>query len=360
MIGIYEMIRIDGLKFKEMLQGGAKALEMNRAIVDELNVFPVPDGDTGTNMSLTLASAVREANACGSLLIDEIALAFSKGALKGARGNSGVISSQIFRGFAVALEGKADLSPKTFAECLKKGTEIAYSAVTKPKEGTILTVVRAMAEEAQTAAKDKKIDFESFLKRVIDAGEEILQRTPDMLPVLKKAGVVDAGGRGLVTVFDGMYRTLIGEELVLISGGKVATEESAPLAAPSEEFDPLENDYEHITFQYCTEYFITHIKNEVTTAAINKYRDYLMTIGDCVLVIGDTDLVKTHVHTNHPDRALKAALGLGELDGVKIENMLEQNRKIHANDKPDKEEELKEYAMISICTGEGMANIFKI
>lgn len=180
-----------------------------------------------------------------------------------------------------------------------------------------------------------------------------------MLPVLKKAGVVDAGGRGLVTVFDGMYRTLIGEELVLISGGKVATEESAPLAAPSEEFDPLENDYEHITFQYCTEYFITHLKNEVTTAAINKYRDYLMTIGDCVLVIGDTDLVKTHVHTNHPDRALKAALGLGELDGVKIENMLEQNRKIHANDKPDKEEELKEYAMISICSGEGMANIFK-
>ncbi|HAT83844.1 MAG TPA: dihydroxyacetone kinase, partial [Clostridiales bacterium] len=353
------MIRIDGLKFKEMLQGGAKALEMNRAIVDELNVFPVPDGDTGTNMSLTLASAVREANACGSLLIDEIALAFSKGALKGARGNSGVISSQIFRGFAVALEGKADLSPKTFAECLKTGTEIAYSAVTKPKEGTILTVVRAMAEEAQSASKGKKIEFESFLKRVIDAGEEILQRTPDMLPVLKKAGVVDAGGRGLVTVFDGMYRTLIGEELVLISGGKVATEESAPLAAPGEEFDPLENDYEHITFQYCTEYFITHLKNEVTTAAINKYRDYLMTIGDCVLVIGDTDLVKTHVHTNHPDRALKAALGLGELDGVKIENMLEQNRKIHANDKPDEEEELKEYAMISICSGEGMANIFK-
>lgn len=162
-----------------------------------------------------------------------------------------------------------------------------------------------------------------------------------------------------MTVFDGMYRTLVGEELVLISGGKVATEQSAPLVAPQEEFDPLENDYEHITFQYCTEYFITHLKNEVTTAAINKYRDYLMTIGDCVLVIGDTDLVKTHVHTNHPDRALKAALALGELDGVKIENMLEQNRKIHANDKPEEEVELKDYAMISICSGEGMANIFK-
>lgn len=352
------MNRIDGLKFKEMLAGGVKALEMNRTIVDELNVFPVPDGDTGTNMSLTLASAMREANACGSLLIDEIAMAFSKGALRGARGNSGVISSQIFRGFAVALEGKADLTPKTFAECLKKGTEIAYSAVTKPKEGTILTVVRVMAEEAAAASRGKKVEFDAFLKRVIDAGEDILQKTPDMLPVLKKAGVVDAGGRGLVTVFDGMYRTLVGEELVLISGGKVEGNDFAEIKTVGE-FDPLENDYEHITFQYCTEYFITHLKNEVTDAAIDKYRDYLTTIGDCVLVIGDTDLVKTHVHTNHPDRALKAALNLGELDGVKIENMLEQNRKIHANDKPEEEVELKEYAMVSICSGDGMANIFK-
>ena len=352
------MNRIDGLKFKEMLAGGVKALEMNRTIVDELNVFPVPDGDTGTNMSLTLASAMREANACGSLLIDEIAMAFSKGALRGARGNSGVISSQIFRGFAVALEGKADLTPKTFAECLKKGTEIAYSAVTKPKEGTILTVVRVMAEEAAAASRGKKVEFEAFLKRVIDAGEDILQKTPDMLPVLKKAGVVDAGGRGLVTVFDGMYRTLIGEELVLISGGKVEENDFAEIKTVGE-VDPLENDYEHITFQYCTEFFITHLKNEVTDAAIDKYRDYLTTIGDCVLVIGDTDLVKTHVHTNHPDRALKAALNLGELDGVKIENMLEQNRKIHANDKPEEEVELKDYAMVSICSGDGMANIFK-
>ena len=352
------MNRIDGLKFKEMLAGGVKALEMNRTIVDELNVFPVPDGDTGTNMSLTLASAMREANACGSLLIDEIAMAFSKGALRGARGNSGVISSQIFRGFAVALEGKADLTPKTFAECLKKGTEIAYSAVTKPKEGTILTVVRVMAEEAVAASRGKKVEFEAFLKRVIDAGEDILQKTPDMLPVLKKAGVVDAGGRGLVTVFDGMYRTLVGEELVLITGSKVEENDFAEIKTVGE-VDPLENDYEHITFQYCTEFFITHLKNEVTDAAIDKYRDYLTTIGDCVLVIGDTDLVKTHVHTNHPDRALKAALNLGELDGVKIENMLEQNRKIHANDKPEEEVELKDYAMVSICSGDGMANIFK-
>lgn len=353
------MTRIDGLKFKEMLAGGVKALEMNRATVDELNVFPVPDGDTGTNMSLTVASAMREANACGSLLIDEIALAFSKGALRGARGNSGVISSQIFRGFAVALEGKAELTAKTFADCLKEGTEIAYGAVKKPKEGTILTVVRVMAEEAQAAIRSQKLSFEEFFKRVIDAGEDILQKTPDMLPVLKKAGVVDAGGRGLVTIFDGMYRTLVGEELVLISGGHVPQMDDIKPDVAANDFDPLENDYEHITFQYCTEYFITHLKNEVTTASIDKYRDYLMTIGDCVLVIGDVDLVKTHVHTNHPDRALKMALTLGELDDIKIENMVEQNRKLHADDKKDEEIELKDYALVSICSGDGMANIFK-
>ena len=353
------MDKIDGLKFKEMLAGGVKCLELNRATVDELNVFPVPDGDTGTNMFMTVSSALREVNACGSLLIDEIALAFSKGALKGARGNSGVISSQIFKGFSVALSGKAELSAKTFADCLQKGAEIAYGAVTKPKEGTILTVIRVMAETATSLAKSRrKSEFDEFFKKVLDAGEEILQKTPEMLPVLAKAGVVDAGGRGLLTIFDGMYRTLVGEELVLVSGETVKSSfASAQPIAESQE-DVLENDYEHITFQYCTEFFITHLKNEVTNAKIDKYRDKLMTIGDCVLVIGDTDLVKTHVHTNYPNMALEAALELGELDGVKIENMLEQYRKIHANDE-QKESELKEYAMVSICSGDGMESIFK-
>lgn len=351
------MISIDGIKFRELLQGGAKALEMNRSTIDELNVFPVPDGDTGTNMCLTLNGAIKEAVACNSAMADEIAKAFSKGALKGARGNSGVISSQIFKGFAVALDGNNEITKKLFAECLKKGAEIAYSAVSKPKEGTILTVIREMAEHAMSIYSNRKTSFEDFLKSIIDAGEEILQRTPDMLPVLKKAGVVDAGGRGLVTIFDGMYRTLIGEELVLISG-----KESSPLENQQDSldksFDPLENDYDNITFQYCTEYFITHLKNEVTTAAIDRYRDYLMTIGDCVLVIGDTELVKTHVHTNNPDKALAQALQLGELEDVKIENMMEQYRKIHQDDNAEPRE-MKEYAMISICSGEGMANIFK-
>lgn len=359
------MISIDGLKFKAILAGGVKSLEINRATIDELNVFPVPDGDTGTNMTLTVSSAIKEANACSSLMVDEIAKAFSKGALKGARGNSGVISSQIFKGFAVALDGKATLTTQLFAEGLKKGAEIAYSAVTKPKEGTILTVVRVMAESAIALVRTKrgkKMEFEEFLKEILQAGEDILQKTPEMLPVLKKAGVVDAGGRGLLTVFDGMYRTLVGEDFIVLSGEQNSVSSTENVASNSNDvpssFDMLENDYEHITFQYCTEYFITHLKNEVTNAAIDRYRNYLMTIGDCVLVIGDTDLVKTHVHTNYPDRALKAALNLGELDDVKIENMLEQHRKLHQNDEVE-ETELCENATISICCGEGMSNIFK-
>lgn len=352
------MTKIDGLKFREMLQGGVKALELNRSIVDELNVFPVPDGDTGTNMSLTLGSAIREANACNSLLIDDIANAFAMQALHGSRGNSGVITSQIFKGFSLGLQGKAELNPKTFADCLKIGTKIAYEAVQVPKEGTILTVVRAMSDEAQIACKVKKITIEDFFKRVLDAGEAMLLKTPEMLPVLKKAGVVDAGGRGLMTVFDGMYRTLVGEELVLISGESVKLEDVQLQASSAQSFDPLENDYEHITFQYCTEYFITHLKNEVTIAAIDTYRENLTKIGDCVLVIGDTELVKTHVHTNHPDRAIKAALELGEIVDIKIENMLEQYRRIHSDDNAQLEE-LKECAMISVCAGDGMANIFK-
>ena len=344
------MNRIDGLKFKEMLAGGVKALEMNRTIVDELNVFPVPDGDTGTNMSLTLASAMREANACGSLLIDEIAMAFSKGALRGARGNSGVISSQIFRGFAVALEGKADLTPKTFAECLKKGTEIAYSAVTKPKEGTILTVVRVMAEEAVAASRGKKVEFEAFLKRVIDAGEDILQKTPDMLPVLKKAGVVDAGGKGLMFVMKGMYNALAGIELP-----EETSEDKSMAPTPVDVFNA--DDHEHINFSYCTEFFVINLRPKITVTDIDKLRDFLSTIGDCVLVIGDLDLVKVHVHTNRPDLAIKNALKMGELDGVKIENMVEQNRVLNEKKETEKTE-LKEVGIVSVCSGKGMEAIF--
>lgn len=345
-----------------MLVGGARALELNRALVDELNVFPVPDGDTGTNMSLTMSSAVRELGVSDSQNLGDLALAFSKGALRGARGNSGVILSQILKGFALALDNKIELKAKDFSEALKKGTEIAYSAVTKPKEGTILTVVRVMAENSVKFAR-KKIEFEEFLKMVIDAGEQILQKTPEMLPVLAKAGVVDAGGRGLVTILEGFYAVLTGEEFKMIKADAVRPVLSDEVKSLATEEEITTNDYENITFQYCTEFFISHLKTATTLSDIDKFRDYLTTIGDCVLVIGDLDLVKTHVHTNEPDKALKSALKLGELVDIKIENMVEQHRKIVGEEtvKDGKAKKIpeKEFAMVSVCAGDGMAAIFK-
>lgn len=358
------MNSINGTTFKEMLAGGVKALELNRALIDELNVFPVPDGDTGTNMSLTISTAMREVGLADTDELDKIALAFSKGALKGARGNSGVILSQIFKGFAVALDNKTELTAKDFAEAMKKGTEIAYGAVTKPKEGTILTVIRVASENAVKFAKGRNVDFVKFLSQVIDAGEQILAKTPEMLPVLAKAGVVDAGGRGLMTIFEGFYAVLTGEEIKMIKDDAVRPAALIVNANGTEatEEDVLVNDYDNITFQYCTEFFITHLNSTTTLSNIDKFRDYLMTIGDCVLVIGDLELVKTHVHTNHPDQALKAALKLGELDGVKIENMVEQNRKIKGESdskKKTKREPEKDFAMVSICAGDGLSAIFK-
>ena len=358
------MNSINGTTFKEMLAGGVKALELNRALIDELNVFPVPDGDTGTNMSLTISTAMREVGLADTNELDKIALAFSKGALKGARGNSGVILSQIFKGFAVALDNKTELTAKDFAEAMKKGTEIAYGAVTKPKEGTILTVIRVASENAVKFAKGRNVDFVKFLSQVIEAGEQILAKTPEMLPVLAKAGVVDAGGRGLLTIFEGFYAVLTGEEIKMIKDDAVRPAALLVNANGTEatEEDILVNDYDNITFQYCTEFFITHLNSTTTLSNIDKFRDYLMTIGDCVLVIGDLELVKTHVHTNHPDQALKAALKLGELDGVKIENMVEQNRKIKGESdskKKTKREPEKDFAMVSICAGDGLNAIFK-
>lgn len=345
-----------------MLTGGVKALEVNRPVIDELNVFPVPDGDTGTNMSLTLASALREYSALGATSdLGEIASAFSKGALHGARGNSGVILSQILKGFSVAFDAKIEADAKDFAAALRKGTEIAYGAVQKPKEGTILTVVRIMAETATSLSRKRKLEFEDFLAEVIKAGETILMRTPEMLPVLAKAGVVDAGGRGLVTMFEGMLSALTGSEIRQLDASRTASGPVETGAEGARQYTSDVNDYENITFQYCTEYFITHMGSDVTVADIDRYRDYLCTIGDCVLVIGDLDLVKTHVHTNTPDRAIKAALKLGELDGIKIENMMEQHRKIVAEREKNEQKpvELRPYGMVSVCAGEGMDAIFR-
>lgn len=342
---------LDSAKILEMIDGGYRYLKANKATVDSLNVFPVPDGDTGTNMSLTMASAVKEVKAVETDDIRELLTAYSRGALKGARGNSGVILSQIIKGLSVVLADEKAITTKAFANALRYSREVAYNAVTKPKEGTVLTVIRYMAENAPSIAS-KNASFINFFDQLIKKGEEILQKTPDMLPVLKQAGVVDAGGRGLLCVFQGFYNALAGVEIP----EEIEAEENNVVPSPIlDAFGSDEHDLDNIKFAYCTEYFIINLKKHVTEEDIEKLRDKLMAIGDCVIVIGDVNLVKVHVHTNQPNRALYNALQLGELDKVKIENMLEQHRALVA----EREKAKKEIGLISICAGEGMADIFK-
>lgn len=340
---------LNTIKIKEMLAGGAANLEINKEYVDSLNVFPVPDGDTGTNMSLTIATAVREMNAVQSDDLDDIVGAFARGALKGARGNSGVILSQIIKGFTTVLKDAKDITTKVFAKAFGLATEVAYNAVTKPKEGTILTVIRYIAENAQSLAL-RNSNFEPFLEAIIKKGEEILAKTPEMLPVLKKAGVVDAGGMGLIIVLQGFYNVLVGIEMENVAPNIVEGADEA-----LDKFSGDVHELENIKYAYCTEYFVINLFKETTEEDIEKLRDKLMLIGDCVIAIGDLSMVKVHVHTNTPNKAIGYGLKLGELDKIKIENMLEQNRALIAKKTADK----KPIGLLSICTGEGMANLFK-
>ena len=341
---------INGAMLKSMVLTAAKLLEVNRANIDALNVFPVPDGDTGTNMSLTIQSAVKELVACRTNKVSDIAEAISKGALRGARGNSGVILSQVLRGMCNILKKDEEIDVKTFVQALKNSAEVAYGAVTKPKEGTMLTVARMVAEHAQSI-RGKHKDFETFLPEIISAGNKAVDLTPSLLPVLKKAGVVDAGGKGLMCLYEGMYKALMGESV---------SEE----VVQSEVSDSSDSLMEHaeimsigdIEFAYCTEFFIINLKKKTTLADIERLRETLMTIGDCVIVIGDLEFVKVHVHTNQPGIALTNALKLGELNGVKIENMLEQFRELKSKTEP---EQLKKIGIVSVCAGEGLANLFK-
>lgn len=340
---------LNTLKIKEMLAGGAANLEINKEYVDSLNVFPVPDGDTGTNMSLTIATAVREMNAVQSDDLDDIVGAFARGALKGARGNSGVILSQIVKGLTTVLKDAKEITTKVFAKAFGLATEVAYNAVTKPKEGTILTVIRYIAENAQSLAL-RNSNFEPFLEAIIKKGEEILAKTPEMLPVLKKAGVVDAGGMGLIIVLQGFYNVLTGVEMENIAPSVIEGADEA-----LDKFSGDVHELENIKYAYCTEYFVINLFKETTEEDIEKLRDKLMLIGDCVIAIGDLSMVKVHVHTNTPNKAIGYGLKLGELDKIKIENMLEQNRALIAKKTADK----KPIGLLSICTGDGMANIFK-
>ena len=344
---------IDGGMLKEMYLSGCALLNQNREAVDALNVFPVPDGDTGTNMSQTMNAAVKELNSRPFSSVSDVASAAARGALRGARGNSGVILSQILRGIASALEGHDDMDAALLVKALRAGAQTAYKAVMKPKEGTILTVARVIAEEVESRFTGKEDIIEIFTIAV-KSGDAILKLTPDMLPVLKQAGVVDSGGKGLMVIYSGFLSALTGSPVE-----SLAEAPSAPL--PGDFVDDHES-LEEITFGYCTEFIVSHPRPDIKNADVTRLRKRLERIGDCVLVISDLSVVKVHVHTNDPGKALQMALELGELDSIKIDNMLEEHRervaKQAAAQAAIKNEE-KEYGIIAVALGDGFSEIFK-
>ena len=345
-----ENMTIGGAMLKEMFLTGAALLEKNRAYIDSLNVFPVPDGDTGTNMSMTMQSAVKEIQNCKGTNVSDIAAAASLGALKGARGNSGVILSQILRGFARALSGKEEMAPENFAAALTTGTEAAYKAVMKPKEGTMLTVARMMAE-AVTKEANEGANLYKLIDVMIDEGERALLLTPELLPVLKEAGVVDSGGKGLVTILRGCKNVIDCEE---VDEYVPAPQQNTAEITGNEEGADLEA-LDDIEFGYCTEFFIIHLDESFSEADLDKLREKLMKIGDSVVVAHDSDFIKIHVHSNCPGKILQLALRLGEIDRIKIENMREQNRELLANMKKNE----KENALVAVSISDGIDEVYK-
>ena len=346
-------MRIDAAMFRKMVVSAANYLEHNKQLLNDLNVFPVPDGDTGTNMFLTIVSAVKEVSAVQSEKVGALTKAMGNGALKGARGNSGVILSQLFRGFAQSVPVEQEvLSAEDFARAIQKGVESAYKAVMKPKEGTILTVARGMADEAKRQM-EKQADLSALLDAVIAAGQATLEKTPEMLPVLKEAGVVDAGGAGLITIYKGFKMALDGKEVM--DTLDLSTPKKEAPASSRQDISTAE-----IHFMYCTEFFITNLKKPADEVVIDALRQHLLEIGDSLVVVGDPALIKVHVHTNTPDQALAYALQLGELSRIKIENMKEQHNSITGlgeQSAPKKEE--KPVAIVSVCAGDGLGAIFK-
>ena len=348
---------IDGVLLRDMVVAGATLLEKHREAVDALNVFPVPDGDTGTNMSLTMASATREVNQKEYLNAGEAAAAVSKGALKGARGNSGVITSQLLRGFSRALAGVERITPAQFAAALKSGAETAYKAVMKPKEGTILTVARVIAEEAVKQAERTPDDYDALFTNILSTGEVILKKTQQMLPALTQAGVVDAGGRGLLYIYMGYAAVLRGEEL------------PSDDEAEGVEGDSYEDEHSltgELKYIYCTEFGVENLFPDIVEEDIDSLRRRLNRIGDCVRVTGDLSAVKVHVHTNEPAKALEFGLSLGELIDLKIENMAQKRREAQPKEEPQAEpqpaaqqEPPKESGMVAVSLGEGFNQIFR-
>ena len=344
---------VDVKMLSRMFLSGAKNLEAKKEWINELNVFPVPDGDTGTNMTLTIMSAASEVSALSDPTMKTLAKAISSGSLRGARGNSGVILSQLLRGFTRVIEKADKVDAPTFARAFEKGVETAYKAVMKPKEGTILTVARGAAIKAMEIAEDCE-NLESFFADVIAEAEAVLARTPEMLPVLKEAGVVDSGGQGLLEVLKGAFDGYLGKEIDLTFEKPKSGVSVKPVSA--EESD--------IKFGYCTE-FIILLEKEFPEKEEHAFKEYLMSIGDSLVVVADDEIVKVHVHTNDPGQAIQKALTYGQLSNMKIDNMrLEHHEKVIKEAEKmaaqqAAQEPAKEVGFISVSVGDGMGQIFR-
>ncbi len=348
----------------KMFLAGAHNIEAKKEIINELNVFPVPDGDTGTNMSLTIMAAAKEVAALNKPTMKDLAKAISSGSLRGARGNSGVILSQLLRGFTKSIREESEIDVTGLAAACSRARETAYKAVMKPKEGTILTVASGIAQKAAQMAQETD-DLEVFLPAVIQYAEEVLLKTPDMLPVLKEAGVVDSGGQGLLEVIKGAYDAFLGKEVDYTEITSSVTL-SAVKSAPAEEVD--------IKFGYCTE-FIILVEKEFTEKDGQEFKAYLSSIGDSIVCVADDDVVKVHVHTNDPGLAIQKALGYGQLSRMKIDNMREEHQEklIRDAEKLAREQEAEEQQIrevkrteprkpigfIAVSIGEGINGIFR-
>ena len=361
---------IDAGKLKNAFLAGAKGLEAKKDWINELNVFPVPDGDTGTNMTLTIMAAAREVAELENPTMDQLAKAISSGSLRGARGNSGVILSQLLRGFTKEIKSVTEIDTTTLANAMVRGTETAYKAVMKPKEGTILTVAKGMSDKALEMASQTD-DIEEFAREVIAYGDYVLEQTPEMLPVLKQAGVVDSGGQGLMQVVKGAFDALTGRMTDVSLGGAPA--QKGPEAPKSRTAALTDIDTADIKFGYCTE-FIINLDKEYSDQDEIQLKSYLESIGDSLVVVSDDEIVKVHVHTDHPGLAFEKALTYGSLSRMKVDNMREEHqeriikdserlareqaaRKDEDAGQPSKER--RTYGFIAVSSGDGLSEIFK-
>ena len=358
-----EINTINAALFAKMFLAGAKNLESKKEWINELNVFPVPDGDTGTNMTMTIMAAAKEVAALEDPTMEVLAKAISSGSLRGARGNSGVILSQLFRGFTKGIKKYEEIDVAILAAAFQKAVETAYKAVMKPKEGTILTVAKGAADKALELAEND-ISLDDFLKQVIEEADAVLAKTPEMLPVLKEAGVVDSGGQGLVQVLKGAYDAFLGKEIDYTVEPAESTKK-----APAQEKEATAQA--EIRFGYCTE-FIIMLEKEYTPQTEQEFKGFLESIGDSIVVVSDEDVVKVHVHTNDPGKAISRALTYGSLTRIKIDNMREEHQeklikdaaKVAEQQKFEEEERKKmvppkPVGFISVSIGEGIGEIFR-